>query len=97
MLTLHNIHMAHITLSIPDDLYKKMKEYPEIKWSEIARNAIKEYLAKFERRTTTKELRERIPKEALKILDEISEEEMREFYSKMVDLEWKRLRSTTQI
>jgi len=97
MLTLHNIHMAHITLSIPDDLHKKMREHPEIKWSEIARNAIKEYLAKFEGRTTTKELRERIPKETLKILDEISEEEMREFYSKMVELEWKRLKSMTQI
>ncbi len=41
---------------------------------------------------TTRELKERIPKETLKILDEISEEKIREFYSKMVELEWKRLK-----
>lgn len=32
--------MANITLSIPDDLHKKMKEFSEIKWSEVARKAI---------------------------------------------------------
>ena len=40
--------MPNITLSIPPDLYKKMKEHPEIKWSEVARRAIAEYLAKIE-------------------------------------------------
>jgi len=40
---------------------------------------------------TTKELKERIPKETLKILD-VPEEEIREFYSKTVGLEWKRLK-----
>ncbi len=32
--------MANITLSIPDDLHRKMKEFSEIKWSEVARKAI---------------------------------------------------------
>ena len=36
--------MTHITLSIPDDLYKVMKKYKEINWSEIARRAIIEKL-----------------------------------------------------
>ena len=29
-----------MTLSIPDELAKKMKLFPEIRWSEIARQAI---------------------------------------------------------
>ena len=32
--------MANITLSIPDDLHRKMKGFSEIKWSEVARKAI---------------------------------------------------------
>jgi len=32
--------MANITLSIPDDLKKKMEKHSEIKWSQVARNAI---------------------------------------------------------
>ena len=34
--------MANITLSVPDDLHKKMKHFNEIRWSEIARKAIEE-------------------------------------------------------
>ena len=33
-------YMAHITLSIPDEVYKLMKKYSEVNWSEIARRAI---------------------------------------------------------
>jgi predicted CopG family antitoxin len=32
--------MANITLSVPDDLHRKMKKYSEIRWSEVARKAI---------------------------------------------------------
>ena len=32
--------MARITLSIPDNLYRLMRKYKEINWSEIARRAI---------------------------------------------------------
>ena len=32
--------MANITLSVPDDLHKKMKRHSEIKWSEVARRDI---------------------------------------------------------
>jgi hypothetical protein len=34
--------MANITLSIPDELHKKMKKFSELKWSEVARKAIEE-------------------------------------------------------
>ena len=33
--------MGNMTLSIPDDMQKEMKSFSEVKWSEIARRAIK--------------------------------------------------------
>lgn len=32
--------MATITLSVPEELKKKMESMPEVKWSEVFRNAI---------------------------------------------------------
>jgi len=32
--------MTNMTLSIPEDLFRKMKTFREIRWSEIARQAI---------------------------------------------------------
>jgi len=32
--------MANITLSVPDNIHKKMKHFSEVKWSEVARKAI---------------------------------------------------------
>lgn len=31
-----------MTISLPKELHQKMKEFPQMKWSEIARNAIEE-------------------------------------------------------
>lgn len=36
--------MVSITLSVPEELKKKMEEFPEINWSAIAREAIKKRL-----------------------------------------------------
>ena len=41
--------MTNITFSVDDDLHKKMKEHPEIKWTEILRQAIIDYLKKVEK------------------------------------------------
>jgi len=38
--------MPNITLSIPDELHKVVKQHPEIKWSEVARQAMLEYAQK---------------------------------------------------
>jgi predicted CopG family antitoxin len=32
--------MTNLTLSVPDDLYDEMKKHPEIRWSEVARQAL---------------------------------------------------------
>lgn len=40
--------MTNITLSIEDSVYKKMKRYSEIKWSEFVRKMIKKRLAELD-------------------------------------------------
>jgi hypothetical protein len=34
------IAMTNMTLALPEDLHRKMREHPEVKWSEVARQAI---------------------------------------------------------
>jgi len=41
--------MANMTLSIPDEVHEKMKAYPHIRWSEVARRAITEKVETMER------------------------------------------------
>lgn len=35
--------MTNMTIGIPEDLYERMRKHPEIKWSEVARRAIRKY------------------------------------------------------
>jgi len=64
--------MANITLSIPDDLHRKMKEFSEIKWSEVARKAIQKKVQDLEmldKLTSTSKLTE---KDVAEISDRIN-------------------------
>jgi len=36
--------MTNVTLSVPPELAKKMKKHPEVRWSEVARQAITDHL-----------------------------------------------------
>ena len=38
-----------MTIAIPNNIHKKMKSHPEIKWSEIGRSSIIEYIEKLEK------------------------------------------------
>jgi hypothetical protein len=38
--------MVNVTLSVPEELHDIMRRYPEIKWSEVARQAMWEYARK---------------------------------------------------
>ena len=40
--------MVSVTLSVPEDLKKKMDEFPEMNWSEVARGAVREKVIKLE-------------------------------------------------
>ncbi|MDG7015926.1 MAG: hypothetical protein JRM82_00955 [Nitrososphaerota archaeon] len=39
---------ANVTLAVPEELRKIMRNHPEIKWSEVARQAMWEYAKKLE-------------------------------------------------
>mgnify|MGYP001557918904 CR=1 FL=1 len=41
--------MTNITLSIEDGVYKKMKKYSEIRWSDFVRKIIKKRIEEMER------------------------------------------------
>ncbi|MCL4437404.1 MAG: hypothetical protein M1503_05355 [Thaumarchaeota archaeon] len=38
----------NVTLAVPEELHKIMKRHPEIKWSEVARQAMWEYARRLE-------------------------------------------------
>ncbi len=40
--------MTNITLSVPDELHKKMRQMSDIRWSEIARKAIQQRIEDLE-------------------------------------------------
>ncbi len=77
--------MVSMTLSIEDDLRKRMKKHPQIKWSEVARTAIRQQLDDIEEteklalgsRLTEKDIKEiagKVDKEMLKHFEELAHE-----------------------
>jgi hypothetical protein len=40
--------MTNMTISIPSELCEKMKKHAEIKWSEVVRKSIADYINKME-------------------------------------------------
>jgi len=40
--------LVNVTLAVPEELHDIMKRHPEIKWSEVARQAMWEYARKLE-------------------------------------------------
>ncbi len=58
--------MTNITLSVPIDLHRKMKQFSEVRWSEVARKAIQkrvEDLETLERIASKSKLTEKDAKE----------------------------------
>ena len=41
--------IPNLTFAISDELYKTIKDHPEIKWSTIARKALKDYYQRLEK------------------------------------------------
>jgi len=48
----HNLNkvkiLPNVTISVPADVYEKMKKHPEIRWSVIITKFLREYLKKLE-------------------------------------------------
>ena len=77
--------MANITLSLPEELYQKLKDHPEIRWSEIARKAIQQYLDELElldKLTTKSQLTDEDVRELSDMIDTKVIEKISKFQSK---------------
>jgi hypothetical protein len=88
--------MTNITLSIPNEVHFKMKTHKEIRWSEVVRRAITDYIGKLEEKgseISTKDLLEELGDDFKKNLSELSFEKAEKGYKKMRDAEWKRVSS----
>ncbi len=75
--------MPHITLSIPEDLLERMRRHPEIKWSEVARRAIRRYLMELEDEVSGEEILEELSEE---VREKIEKLEWKKFSEKVVSL-----------
>jgi metal-responsive CopG/Arc/MetJ family transcriptional regulator len=89
--------MVNVTVPIPEDLYSKMKKYSEVKWSEVVRKALIEYIGRLEakerRVVSSDELSEMLKKSQLDVAS-ISLDKAIEYYERARELEWKRSPTT---
>lgn len=91
--------MAHITLSVPDELYMEMKKHPEIKWSEAARQGIKQQMSRINGVVSGKDLLSKLSPDTRAALERISNlprSVVRKQYKKMKESEKRRLKLLTQ-
>lgn len=88
--------MAHITLSIPDDLYREIKMHPHIKWSAAAREGIKRQLSQIKGVISGKELLDKLSPETRMALTEIPHGKWAAGYKQMKESEKRRLKLLTQ-
>ena len=86
--------MTNVTFSVPDELYEKMKKYPEIKWSTLYRQMIEQYIDKLENPNSMPitELRASLKHKGLS-MEDLTHEQCIESYKKMRELKWERLYS----
>lgn len=90
--------MVNITISIPKELYDKMKRYSEVKWSEVVRKALADYVGRLEiveGGVVSSEKLAAMLKDSNLDVSGIDLGKAVEYYEKGRKLEWKKL-STTQ-
>lgn len=69
--------MTDRSFSIPEDLYEKMKKYPQVNWESITRSALKNYIKMLENEEYNQEI---------DALIKISEHSLKEFLENEPDL-----------
>jgi hypothetical protein len=90
--------MTNMTISIPAELCEKMKKHSEIKWSEVVRKSMSDYINKMEvvnGGVVPSSILLTMLKNSNLELSTVTLEKAIEQYQESRDLEWKRL-STTQ-
>lgn len=88
--------MAHITLSIPDEIHREMKKHPEIKWSEIARQNIIEKAMALKKSMHIKDLLKLLPIETQKSIESADIKQSKKFFRDVKKKEWERTKYLTQ-
>jgi Arc/MetJ-type ribon-helix-helix transcriptional regulator len=90
--------MTNITVSIPQELCEKMKRHSEVKWSEVVRKALSNYVDRLDivegGVVPMKKLAKKLQDSGVDI-SSINLEQATKYYEEGRKLEWKRL-STTQ-
>jgi DUF438 domain-containing protein len=90
--------MVNITISIPQELCEKMKRYSEVKWSEVVRKALIEYIGRLEiveGGVVSSEKLAAMLRDSNLDVSCVDLEKSVEYFEKGRKIEWKRL-STTQ-
>jgi hypothetical protein len=90
--------MTNMTISIPSELCEKMKKHAEVKWSEVVRKSIADYINKMEIAqggVVPSSILVAMLKDSNLELSNITLQKATEQYERSRDLEWKRL-STIQ-
>ncbi len=90
--------MVNITISIPQELCEKMKRYSEVKWSEVVRKALIEYIGRLEiveGGVVSSEKLAAMLRDSNLDVSCVDLEKAVEYFEKGRKIEWKRL-STTQ-
>ena len=89
--------MTNMTISIPSELCEKMKKHAEVKWSEVVRKSIADYINKMEMANggvVPSSILVAMLKDSNLELSNITLETATDQYEERRDLEWKRLSTT---
>ena len=91
--------MTNITFSVDDDLHKKMKEHPEIKWTEILRQSIINYLKKVEEidELSIEDFRSRLDPKLISKIEELVEQDEKILYNQIKEKKYERLDSLQKL
>ena len=90
------VSMAHMTLGIPDETYAEIKRHPEIKWSEVARQAIVEKALLLKKSMHTTEFVKLLSSETRKDIKEVPQKEWAAFTRGVKKAGWKRTKYLTR-
>lgn len=88
--------MPHITLSIPQDVYDLMKRHPEVKWTQIVRQSIRDYVDELEGESSMERIRDKLDPAVLAAIPDVSKEDAKDWVRKMREKGWKKRASWTR-
>ncbi len=87
----------HITLSIPGEVYERIKKHPEVKWSQAARQGILDKLGEVEGIMRGEDFFNSLPAGTRAGIDGVAAKKgWGEYHKKARAKEWKRTKSLTR-